>query len=76
LEVEIAVWSVPMQKETIHQLAARKIMQELQDGTGYVHGAVDKERQPALVAKCVKKEGGEGGVEIWACESLHEFCGC
>jgi len=63
LEVEIAVQRVSVQGETIHQLAARKILQELKDGTSYVHGAVDKERQPALLAKWVQKEGVRVGLK-------------
>jgi len=63
LEVEIVVQRVPVQGETVHQLAARKILQELKDGTSYVHGAVDKERQPALLAKWVQKEGVRVGLK-------------
>ncbi len=63
LELEIAVQRVPMQRETVHQLAARKILQELKDGTSYVHGAVDKERQPGLLAEWVKKEGVRAGLK-------------
>jgi hypothetical protein len=63
LEVKIAVERVPVQGKTMHQLAARKILQELKDGTSYVHGAVDKERQPALLAKWVQKEGVRVGLK-------------
>jgi len=62
LELQIPVQTVPVQGETVHQLAARKILQELKDGTSYVHGAVDKERQPALLAGWVKKEGVRVGL--------------
>jgi hypothetical protein len=63
LELEIAVQTVPVQGETIHQLGARKVLQELKDGTSYVHGAVDKERQPGLLAEVVKKEGVRVGLK-------------
>jgi len=54
LELEIAVQRVPVPGQTIHQLAARKILQELKDGTSYVHGAVDSERQPGLLQEGVR----------------------
>jgi len=63
LELEIAVQRLPGQGETIHQLAARKVLQELKDGTSYLHGAVDKERQPGLLAEWVKKEGVRVGLK-------------
>ena len=63
LEAGIAVQKILVKGETIHQLAARKILRELKDGTSYVHGAVDKEA--AGVACEVGAEGGvEGGVEV------------
>ena len=37
LELEMAVQGVPGTGATVHQLAARRILQELKDGTGYVH---------------------------------------
>ena len=63
LEVKIEVQRLPVQGETMHQLAARKILQELKDGTSYVHSAVDKERQPALLAKWVQNEGVRVGLK-------------
>ena len=63
LELEIAVQRLPGQGETIHQLAARKVLQELKDGTSYLHGAVDKERQPGLLAEWVKREGVRVGLK-------------
>ena len=63
LELEIAVQRVPEKGETIHQLAARKVLQELKDGTSYVHGAIDKEKQPGLLAEWVKKEGVRVGLK-------------
>jgi len=58
----------------IHGLAARKILQELKDGTSYVHGADHKET--VGVACRVGEGGGEGGVEVWGCEAMTKFCGC
>ena len=55
LELEIAVQNVPVPGETMHQLAARKILQELKDGMSYVYDAVDEERQPGLLSEWVKK---------------------
>ena len=43
-------------EKTIHQLAAREVLQELKDGMSYVHGVTDKERQRGLLAEWVKKE--------------------
>ena len=63
VELEIVVQKVPVPGKTIHQLAARKILQELKDGTSYMHGAVDKERQPGLLAEWVKKEGVRVGLK-------------
>lgn len=45
-------------EKTIHQLAAREVLQELKDGTSYVHGVTDKERQRGLLA-----EGGRVGLK-------------
>jgi hypothetical protein len=63
LELEIAVQRLSAPGKTIHQLAARKILQELKDGTSYVHSAIDKERQPALLTEWVKKEGVRVGLK-------------
>lgn len=38
LELEIEVHVLEGKADTIHQLAARKILQELKEGTGYLHG--------------------------------------
>ena len=73
LELEIAVQRAPVQGETIHQLAARKILQELKDGTGYVHGAVDKEKQPGLLADWVKKEGVRVGLKYGVASQWTSF---
>jgi hypothetical protein len=64
-----------VQGETIHQLAARKILQELKDGTSYVHGAVgvDKERKPGLLAEWVKKEGVRVGLKYGVASQWTSF---
>jgi hypothetical protein len=38
LELEIAVQVVQKKGQTIHRLTTRKILQELEEGTGYIHG--------------------------------------
>jgi len=57
LELEIPVENSPGM--TIHQLAARKILQELKDGTGYLHGGGLPlvGRGPGVFAEWVRKEG-------------------
>ena len=65
LELEIEVKCLPGKQETIHQLAARKILQELKEGTGYLHGGrygVSRERQPEAFGELVKKEGARLGL--------------
>jgi hypothetical protein len=63
LELEIPVERLP--GSTIHQLAARKILQELKDGTGYLHSGkftISQERNPGAFAEWVKKEGVRVGL--------------
>ena len=73
LELEIVVQRIPVAGETMHQLAARKILQELKDGTSYVHGAVDKERQPGLLSEWVKKEGVRVGLKYGVASQWTSF---
>ncbi len=73
LELEIAVQKAVVQGETIHQLAARKILQELKDETSYVHGAVDKEKQPGLLAEWVRKEGVRVGLKYGVASQWTSF---
>ena len=65
LELKIAVQNVPGKEKTIHQLAARKILQELKDGTSYMHDerwGVSGGRQPEVFEEWVKKEGVRVGL--------------
>lgn len=65
LELEIPV-QPPQQGKTIHQLAARKILQELEEGTGYVHSGrygVWREIQPMVFSGWVKREGMRVGLK-------------
>ena len=60
LELEIPVQVLPERGHTIHQLAARKLLQELEEGTGYLHSGkygVDKEKNPGTIGDWVEREG-------------------
>jgi hypothetical protein len=66
LELEIPVQVLPHSGETIHQLAARKMLQELEEGTGYIHSGnhgVNKETNPGTFDDWVDREGIRLGVE-------------
>jgi hypothetical protein len=65
LELEIAVQSIPEKSRTIHQLAARKILQELEEGTSYLHSGkygVDKKKNEGTFSDWVDREGTRVGV--------------
>jgi hypothetical protein len=68
LELEIAVQVVQEKGTTIHQLAARKILQELEEGTGYIaSGSTVWTRSRILeLLNGGLKGRGEGGGDIWA----------
>jgi hypothetical protein len=59
LELEIAVQALPQKGRTIHQLAARKILQELEDGIGYLHTGTNgvRESPPGMLERWAKREG-------------------
>ena len=66
LELEIPVQALAASGETIHQLAARKMLQELEEGTGYIHSGkygIDKEKNPGTFDNWVDREGIRLGVE-------------
>ncbi|KAL8926336.1 MAG: hypothetical protein Q9172_001845 [Xanthocarpia lactea] len=46
LELEIPIEILPTPGQTIHQLAARKAMQELEEGRGWIHEAQDESGKP------------------------------
>lgn len=76
LELEIPVRNVPEEGQTIHQLAARKILQELKDRTGYLHSGkygVSRERQPAAFGESVKKEGVRVGLKYGVASEWTSF---
>lgn len=65
LELEIAVQVVPERARTIHQLAARKILQELEEGNGYIHSGkygVGPEKNAGTFDEWVGREGTRVGV--------------
>ena len=70
---------MPVLGQTIHQLAAGKVLLELKDGMSCVHsvvGDIDEERRSELLGEWVRKEGiNKGWIEIWGCESVDEFYG-
>jgi hypothetical protein len=66
LELEIKVQTVKDDGETIHQLAGRKILQELEEGTGYLHSGkygVDREVNSGTFEEWVKREGVRVGIK-------------
>ena len=65
LELEIAVQAIPNESHTIHQLAARKILQELQEGNSYLHSGkygVDPVKNEGTFGDWVEREGIRVGV--------------
>ncbi|MCJ1391502.1 hypothetical protein MMC18_004366 [Xylographa bjoerkii] len=68
LEIPVEVLSVPA--ETVHQLAARKVMQEWEEGRGWVFDAIDdegvllKERLPSKFSDMVEREAVRLGVQF------------
>jgi hypothetical protein len=65
LELEIPVEILSDKAHTIHQLAARKILQELEEGTSYIHSGkygVDPERDAGTFDEWVSREGTRVGI--------------
>ena len=66
LELEILVQVLPEHAHTIHQLAARKILQELEEGNSYLHSGnygIVKEENPGTFEDWVSGEGTRVAVE-------------
>ena len=66
LELEIPVQILAEKAPTLHQLAARKLLQELEEGTSYLHSGnygVSKEDSPGAFGDWVEREGMRLGVE-------------
>ena len=66
LELEIPVQVLPEHAHTIHQLTARKILQELEEGNSYLHGGnyeIVKEENPGTFEDWVSGEGTRVAVE-------------
>ena len=66
LELEIPVQLHLREGQTIHQLAARKILQELEEGTGYLHSGkcgISRVSHPATFDDWVKREGVRVGLK-------------
>jgi hypothetical protein len=60
---------IPEKAQTVHQLAARKSLQELEEGTGYLHSGrygVDKERDRGTFDEWVERES----VRVGLCSGL------
>jgi hypothetical protein len=69
LELEIAVQSVAgVYGETIHQLAARKVLQELEEGVGYMHSRGYGSRE-----EWVKREGVRVGLRYGVASKWTSF---
>ena len=70
LELEIPVEALSEPAETIHQLATRRVMQELEEGRGWVFTAGDdqgvllKERFPSKFSDMVEREAVRLGVQF------------
>lgn len=62
LSLEIPIESLPIPSETIHQLAAKKAVQDLEEGRGWIYDAKDqngiliKDKHPSCFDELVKKE--------------------
>jgi hypothetical protein len=75
VELEVHVQLVPERGQTIHQLAARRALQELEEGTGYIQHKkyrVNKQSKPDIFDEWAAEEGlrlslGYGLVSKWAC---------
>lgn len=69
LSLKIPVMSRPEPSGTIHQLAARKIIQELEEGRGWIHQArtkdhrLVKDRYPSMFQDMVEREAARLGVQ-------------
>ncbi|MCJ1438397.1 hypothetical protein MMC27_007785 [Xylographa pallens] len=70
LEIEIPVEVLSMPAETVHQLAARKVMQELEEGRGWIFDTKDdkgillREGLPSKFNDMVEREAVRLGVEF------------
>ncbi|KAL8911577.1 MAG: hypothetical protein Q9171_003291 [Xanthocarpia ochracea] len=70
LELEIPVEILPNPGQTIHQLAARKAIQELEEGRGWIHEAQDdsgkpvKEHYASRFSEMVQREAVRMGVQF------------
>ncbi|MCJ1414238.1 hypothetical protein MMC32_000564 [Xylographa parallela] len=70
LEIEIPVEVLSMPAETVHQLAARKVMQELEEGRGWIfdtkndRGILLREELPSKFNDMVEREAVRLGVEF------------
>ncbi|KAK5651239.1 hypothetical protein OQA88_12703 [Cercophora sp. LCS_1] len=69
LELEIPITTLPQGGETIHQLAARKAVKELEEGRGWIYHASDgngrllKDGYPGLFSDMVEREAVRLGVK-------------
>jgi hypothetical protein len=69
LELEVPITKLSQTGTTLHQLAARKAVQELEDGKGWLYHAKDsggrllQERWAGMFSQIVRREGARLGVE-------------
>ena len=80
LAIEIAVEVLPTRGKTIHQLAAKRAVQELEEGRGWLFDAKDevdgiliKDRFPSAFEDLVKKEAIRLGEKFQVSDSFFEF---
>lgn len=76
LELEIVVQTMQEKGTGIHQLGARKILQELEEGTGYIHSGkygVDKELDAGNFEDWVQREGVRVGVKYGVASKWTSF---
>ena len=70
LELEIEIHKLPTGGRKIHQLAAKKAMQELEEGRGWISSAMTgdgillKDRHPSCFDEMVRREGVRLGLEF------------
>ena len=77
LELEIPVEKLPEPGETLHQLAARKAVQDLEEGRGWIYDAKDengvsiKDRYPSHFREMVEREAVRLGVQF---QTVGKWC--
>ncbi|KAI4205079.1 MAG: hypothetical protein LQ350_000706 [Teloschistes chrysophthalmus] len=79
LELEIPVETLSTTGQTIHQLAARKATQELEEGRGWIYEAKDddgkllRDRYPSRIDEIVQREAVRVGVQFQVAGKFSSF---